>query len=164
MTQYQLVLTVFYASLALYALLGTIGHARKWELGLVMFLCWISSNLIFWTVPQYRPALFPLLDVALMLTAARVGLLTGSRVPLILIGLSVLSIAMNAAVSLSGGIGAISVDQVNRYELGLNLIFIAQCLITGGWGHGFGWIGRVVRGPGHRGAAADLSSARSKKT
>lgn len=160
------VLTAFYAALALFALLGTIKRPLKCELGIVLFVCWAVSNVIFWRAPEYRAALYPLIDVAFMLTAARVGLLVNSKVPMALIALSVLSIAFSAAVSISGGLTEISLPQVYRYELGTNLIFIAQCLITGGWGldDRLGWVGHIVGRARHRRGTTELPVSSQRET
>lgn len=132
MTTYQFLTTLFYALLALFALGATLGKEGKAQVGGMLFACWVASNLLFWIFPvEMRPAVFPVLDVIFALTAAKAGKETGSRVPLVLITLSVLAIAANTAFSITG---AGTTRQVYIYEITLNVIFALQCLVTGGWG------------------------------
>lgn len=127
-----IVALLFYGTFALFALIGTWGREGKSQVGVMLMLCWLASNVLWFAFPvEWRPAVFPVLDVLLALTCAKAHKETGSRVPLILIGLSVMAIAASTAFSISG---AGSWRQVVAYEITLNIIFVAQCLVTGFWG------------------------------
>lgn len=127
-----LLVTAFYGAFALFALAATWGKDRKAQVGIVLALCWVASNAMWWVFPlEWRPAVFPILDVIFALTAAKAARETGSRVPLVLIALSVMAIAANTAFSI---LGAGSWRQVSAYEITLNVIFVLQCIVTGGWG------------------------------
>lgn len=162
MTTYQFLTTIFYASLALFALLGTVRSPPKRLLGIVLALCWAVSNIVFWALPvDWRPLIFPLLDVIFALCAAKIGLETGSKVPLVLISLSVLAMLMNAAFSIVGGP---NLAQTNAYEITLNAIFAMQCIVTGTWGLAdeFGRIDYFPWRRRNRGGAAQPSGASTK--
>lgn len=126
------VMTVFFAIFALFALIGTWGREGKAQVGVVLFACFVASNTLWWAFPiEWRPALYPILDVLFALTCAKAGKETHSRVPVALISLSVMAVAANTAFGISG---AGSWGQIHAYEITLNIIFVAQCLVTGFWG------------------------------
>ena len=162
MSTAQVLATLFYGALALFALRGTWKRPRRRILGITLFACWIASNVIFWTLPtDYHPTLLPFLDVLFALVAAKVGLEIRSKVPLILISLSVLAMAANAAFSITGGH---TLAQIVTYEIALNIIFAAQCLITGGWGFNdeFGWVDRVLGRAGDRGGVIEPAGSQTR--
>lgn len=157
MSTAQLLATGLYAGLAIFALLGTWKRPRRRILGIALLICWALSNAIFWAVPVgYHPTMLPFLDVFFALMAAKVGLETGSRVPLVLIALSVLAMAANAAFSITGGH---TLGQIVTYEVALNVIFAAQCIITGAWGlkDELGRIARISRGARDSGGTLEPS-------
>lgn len=122
----------FYGTFAAFALIGTWGRGSRQQVGVMLMLCWLASNVLWFAFPvEWRPAVFPVLDVLFALTCAKAHKETGSRVPLVLIALAVMAIAASTAFSISG---AGSWRQVVAYEITLNIIFVAQCLVTGGWG------------------------------
>lgn len=124
--------TALYACFALFAIVATWGKPGKAQVGIMLFVCWVTSNAIWWAFSvEWRPALYPVLDVIFALTAAKAGKETNSRVPLALIALSVMAIAANTAFSISG---AGSWDHIHAYEITLNIIFVLQCVVTGSWG------------------------------
>lgn len=132
MTQWQMLETAFYGSLAGFALWATWRVDGVRQVGVTLALCWAASNLAFWFVPiEYRTAVNPIIDVMFILAAAKAGMETKSRVPLVLITLSVLAIVINTAFSMSA---ARDWSQLHLYEVSLNLIFVLQCLVTSGWG------------------------------
>jgi len=128
---HSILVTLFYAAFAIGALWGTWSTKGKRQVGVALFLCWVSSNVIFWTLPIYwRPQLFPILEVVFGLVAARAWKETISRVPLALIAMSILAVVMNAAFSIVGG----SPASLYPYEVVLNIIFALQCVTTAAWG------------------------------
>lgn len=134
--------TAFYGAFAAFAVLATWCKESKAQVGIVLALCWLASLALWAAFPiEWRPAVFPILDVLFALTAAKAGKETGSRVPLVLIALSVLAICASTAISI---VGVGSWRQVVAYEISLNVIFVAQCLVTGGWGIADA-LGRLVR-------------------
>lgn len=142
MTGYKLATLGFYACLAGFAVAATWRSEGKRQVGLMLAACWVASNVTALALPiTLRPAIFPILDVLFALTAAKAGKETGSRVPVILIALSVAAVAANTAFSISG---AVSWQQMHTYEIVLNLIFALQCLVTGTWGVA-DVVGRSVR-------------------
>lgn len=136
MTDQQIATTIFYAIFAFYALFGTLGKEGKGQVGVMLFACWVVSNAVFWALPfEARPSFLPILDVLFALSAAKAGKETGSKVPLLLIGLSVIALAANSAFSIAAiEQGGITPAQLYLYEVSLNIVFLLQCLITGSWG------------------------------
>lgn len=127
-----ILVTAFYGAFALFALAATWGKDRKAQVGIVLMLCWIASNALWWAFPiEWRPAVFPILDVLFALTAMKAWKETGSRVPVVLVALSTMAVAVNTAFGISG---AVSWHTVAVYEIALNIIFVLQCVVTGGWG------------------------------
>jgi hypothetical protein len=122
----------FYGSCALFALLATWRKEGIGQLGVMLMLCWVASNVLWFFFPlEWRPAVFPILDVLFALTAAKARMETDSRVPLALIALSIMAISASTAISI---LGVGSWQRVAAYELSLNIIFVLQCAIVGGWG------------------------------
>lgn len=122
----------FYGAFAVFALLATRRREGIAQIGIMLMLCWLVSNVLWFFFPlEWRPAVFPILDVLFALTAAKARVETGSRVPLVLIGLSIMAISASTAISISG---TGSWQRVATYELSLNIIFVLQCAIVGGWG------------------------------
>lgn len=160
--------TAFYGSFALFALAATWGKPGKAQVGITLMLCWLASLALWLGFPvEWRPAIFPILDVIFALTAAKAHMETGSRAPLVLVGLSVLAIAASLAFVIlrSTGISDAGIwRQTVAYEISLNIIFMFQCVIAGGWGTAdvVGRLGRFIHRPDHRGHAAE--SARAEDT
>lgn len=150
MTLYQILCTLFYLGLALFAFFRSWPHEGRAQVGLVLFLSWTASNVIFWTLPvDWRPQTFSIIEVLFALTAAKAGREVGSRVSIVLITMSVLAIAANTAFSFSL---THTVREINTYEILLNAIFATQCLVTGFWGAVDEFIrtGHFPPGPFHR--------------
>lgn len=132
MTAYQYLTLAFYAALTAFAVAATWRHRGMRQVGVTLACCWVASNFVALAFPiTLRPAFFPLLDTLFALTAAKAGKETGSRVPIILIALSVVAVIANTAFSI---LGAVSWQQMHNYEIAVNLIFALQCLVTGAWG------------------------------
>lgn len=143
------VATIFYATLALFALLGTWGKEGRGQVGRWLLVSYIVSNLIYWTLPvESWPTLFPFLDVLVALSCMSAWKETGSRVPLIIVGLSTMAAAVNFAFAFSI-LGAGSTGQGHIYVIILNLIFALQCITAGTWGLVDGGLVSFRRGVGH---------------
>jgi hypothetical protein len=142
------VATAFYGAFALFAFAATVGKPGKTQVGITLALCWLASLGLWLGFPvEWRPAIFPILDVIFALTAAKAYMETGSKAPLLLVGLSVLAISASLAfvILLASGIStAGSWRHVIAYEISLNVIFVFQCIVTGGWGVA-DVVGRLVR-------------------
>lgn len=142
-------ITVGFGLLALLALWATSNDHSRGIIARVIFLTFIISNLMFYTVePVLRPTIQPIFDMCIGIAAfAAWEYRRGWDVP-VLIALATLSACASVAHS-------ITQEAQYAWELTTNLIYVAECLVVSArgmyyaavhpWMHRGGSVGQVAK-------------------
>ncbi len=147
---------VFYGLLAVGALLATWGTYGKRKVGVTFAVCWLITMFLWFNFPTgWQPAMFPFLDGAIAFAAFLSIKDTGDRlVPITLIALSTLAASASVAVTMALlAVGIRAAVSFLPYIITINMIFIAQAVVTVSWGvadvlgraHGIGIGSPVLR-------------------
>lgn len=127
---------LIYGAISGAALLSLWRNPQMRPLGWALVAAWASSNVIYEALAfQWRPILYPLIDVMIAVVARIVWVRTGNRVAGIVTLLSMVNCMVNVAYVLAvSKLGSGTVEMRYMHSLAVNIVFGAKCLIVAGWG------------------------------
>lgn len=130
-------LWLFYGTFALLALAAVWRNREARPLGWALVVAWALSNAIAFGLDfDWRPVLYPMIDLMIAVVARDVWRRNGYRIAGVITGLSLLNCVVNVAFALVVMKHATELEQSTRsiHTLSTNLIFWSKCIVLTIWG------------------------------
>lgn len=139
---------LFYGALAAGALVALWHNRAARPLGWALVAAWALSNIIHIGLAfEWRPILYPLIDLMIAIVARQIWRKTGYKIAVIATILSLLNCMTNVsyAILALNVYGSGSENLKHSHTLATNIIFGVKCVSLLFWGmaDAYGWFGRI---------------------